>query len=375
LSAFAPLPAQEGSICRACEGKGVLECKQHKGMLEKEQAVKFCSVAAECKLCGGALQVDCRSCRNTEAESELQRRQKLVADWMAGRRKEVDDLTRNQALMHLETAHFELTFSIRPMTVGKDKVETHPLMHLYGERLEALRTLFLQTFAIPESQEAGKFRVFMFRDMQDHTIIAPRVTGFGGGRAVSQKLMGPAEKGEAAYCMYHDLRAMPDDDALHRNVIHNVTHLMLANLPPVIWIGNRKHGWIDEGLAHWFEDKLTGKCTNFCYEEVLLQPGAGFKAGRWRVPVRQMVDAGKGKSFAELSALNTDQLEFEDHALAFAYVDFLITTRGGSLFADLCKKVKGGMPSRDALREVYHLDPLSIQDPFRAWVKETYPPQ
>jgi hypothetical protein len=374
LSTSATLLAQEGTICRSCEGKGVLECKLHKGMLEKEQAVKFCSVACECKQCGGALQVDCRSCRNPEAEAALAQRQKLCAEWLAGRRKAVDEITKSQ-LMHLETAHFELTFSIRPMTVGRDKVDTHPLMHLYGERLEALRTLYLQTFGIPEAQEPGKLQVFMFRDMQDHSIIAPRVTGIGTTRSTSLKLMGPAEKGESAFSMYHDLRAMPDDEALHRNIIHNVTHLLLANMPPVIWIGNRKSGWIDEGLANWFEDKLTGRCTNYCEEEVAIQPGTNYKGGRWRPPVRLLTESGKGKSFAELSVLNTDQLNFEDHALCFAYVDFLITSRGGTLFADLCKKVKGGAATRDALRDVYHLDPIGITDLFRAWVKETYPTQ
>lgn len=372
LSLAALAAAQDGSGCRSCNGHGVLECKLHpKGMLEQEQAVRFCSVAAECKACAGALRTDCRTCRNPEPEAGLEQRRKLVAEWLAERRKAVDEITRNQPLLHLQTAHVDLTFSVKPLTVGRDKLDSHALMHLYGERLESLHALFCATLQVKPADLPARMQVFMFRDMQDHTIIAPRVTGFGGGSSIGQKLMGV----EAVYCMYHDTRHMPDDEALHRNIVHNVTHLLLSNMAPAVWLGNRKHGWVDEGLAHWFEDKVTGKCANFCYEEVLLQPGAGWKGGRWRVPVRKLVDAGKGRSFAELATRNTDQLEFEDHAMAFAWVDFFITSRGGSLFADLIRALKGGKATRDALQEVYRSDPLSIEEPFRTWVQENYPLQ
>ncbi len=376
LALATALAAQDGSGCRSCDGHGVLDCKSHpKGMLDKERAVQRCSVASECKACTGALQTDCRTCRNPAAEADVAHRRQLATDWLQARRKAVDEVTRNQPLMHLATAHFDLTFSVRPLTVGRDKLDSHQLMHLYGERLEALRALFLQTLEVTEQDQTGRLQVLMFRDLQDHTLMAPRVTGFGGGGSLGQKLMGPADKGESVYCMYHDVRAMADDEALHRNIVHNVTHLLLANLPPVVWLGNRRHGWIDEGLAHWFEDKVTGRCANFCYEEVLLQPGMGWKNGRWRAPVRRMVDAGKHRSFADLSQRNTDQLEFEDHALAFAYVDFLLTRHGGKAFTELARKVKGGAETRDALQAVYKLDPLTIEEVFRTWVKENYSPQ
>jgi hypothetical protein len=178
----------------------------------------------------------------------------------------------------------------------------------------------------------------------------------------------------AVYSMWMDPHSITDDESLHRNVVHNVTHLLLANMTPVMWIGNRKHGWVDEGLAHWFEDKVTGKCTNFCFEEVLLQPGAGFKAGRWRTPVRKLVDAGKIKSFAELSQLNNDQLTFEDHAIAFAYVDFLLQTFGGPKFRDMLRMLKSDKPTRDAMQQCFGLNMLAVDGQFVEWVKAHYSP-
>ena len=174
------------------------------------------------------------------------------------------------------------------------------------------------------------------------------------------------------YSMWQDKRAMKDDEALHRTVVHNVAHLLLGNMTPSNWIGNRKHGWIDAGVAHWFEDKVTGKCTNFCFEEQLLHPSAGFKGGNWRTPVRKLVDAGKYTSFAELSQRNTDQLSFVEHALAFAYVDFLLAAHGGEKFRDLLRLVKQDVATRDALQRTYGLNPLTLQPAFETWVKANY---
>jgi hypothetical protein len=359
-------------LCKSCESHGSLPCKQHgKGMLEKEHAVQFCSAAAECKQCLGALALDCRSCRNEPVQKGIEERQKLAREWLAARRKAVDELTRNQPLWHLQTAHADLCFSIKPLTIGKEKVDTHPLMHLYGERIEALRALFLELLDLPAAQLPARLEIFMFRDQQDHSLIGPRVTGIGTSGSTGTKLMGA----NAVFSMWMDPRSLVDDEALHRNVVHNVTHLLLSNMQPSVWLGNRKHGWIDEGLAHWFEDKVTGKCTNFCFEEVLMQPGIGFKNGRWRAPVRQLVDAGKLKSFAEVSILNTDQLEMQDHAHAFACIDFLLTVHGGPKFRDFLRLVKKDQPLREALQAIYGLNPLTFDPAFQTWVKATYSPQ
>ena len=360
-------------VCRMCESRGTFPCTKHGKQLDLElpaNGALFCSVAAQCKVCGGSLATDCKTCDNVPAQTELERRRQLAQDWLQARRKALPEVEDRKELVHLSTAHVDLAFSIRPTTIGKTKVETHPLAHLYAQRIEELRTLFLTTFEIPEAELTGKLEIYMFRDAQDHAQVGPRVTGIGTSQSTGVKLMGV----ECVFSMWQDLRQMPNDEALHRNLVHNVTHLLLSNAKPEQFLGNRKAGWIDEGVAHWFEDKVTGKCTNFCFEEVLLQPGAGFKGGRWRAPVRRMVDAGEDRSFAELSIQNTDQLSFTDHALAFAYVDFLITSQGGAKFRELIKLAKRDQPMREALQAVYGLNPLTIVAPFRQWVKDNYSP-
>ena len=370
LAMLSPLHGQDGPRveCRNCDSKGKFDCKNHGKLLEAEHGVRFCSQATECKLCGGALAIDCKVCRNEAVEQDILKRQQLAREWLAKRRKDVDEITKNFPLMHLETEHIDLVFSIKPLTVGKEKLDTHALMHLYGERMEHLRQQFLELFELDTKQVEARLRLYMFRDQQDQAQIGPRVTEIGMGSAVGIKKMGI----DSIYSMWMDPKSIIDDESLYRNMVHNVTHLLLSNMKAEMWLGQHKLGWIDEGLAHWFEDKLTGKCLNYCYEEVMTAPGTTYKGGKWRRPVRLLVDAGKGRNFAELSALNTDQLLLEDHAMAFAYCDFLLSSQPPSKFRDMVRIVKQKKPLRDALQQVYGLNPLTIDAQFQAWVKEHY---
>jgi hypothetical protein len=102
--------------------------------------------------------------------------------------------------------------------------------------------------------------------------------------------------------MWHDGARCAGDEGLWRSVVHNTTHLILSNQKLEVWLGNRKYGWIDEGVAHWFEDLVTQKCTNFCYEEVALQYGCvvqGRALARRRAQARRR---GKVHTFAELAS-------------------------------------------------------------------------
>ena len=371
LSAGGALASQEaGPSCRACANHGSQPCTKHGKQLgpEGDPLVRLCSVAAECKACGGALGVDCKQCQNTAVEEALRARQQLVHDWLEQRRKSVDAAI-GHPVMHLETTHVDLAFGLRALTVGKTKVEPHALMHLYAQRIEALRDSFRTTLELTEEDLPGRLRVYMFHDNKDHGVIGPRETGLGSARSIGLKQRGP----QFVYSMWQDPRSVAGDEALLRNIVHNVTHLLLSQMSTVMWIGNRKHGWVDEGLAHWFEDRVDGRCTNYCYEEVLTMPGAGWKNGVWRPPVRKLLEDGALPSFAQLATRNTDQLVFEEHAAAFAYVDFLLSSQGGARFRDLIRALKAGTETRDALQAIYKWNPLTIEEPFRAWIREHYP--
>jgi hypothetical protein len=357
--------------CRNCNNKGSFPCTKHGKDLgpEGDPVVHWCSVAAECKACGGALAVDCKQCRRPDVEGALVERQRLLHDLIEQRRKNVDDAIGNRTLVHIETTHCDFVCGVKPLTVGKVKLDTHAVAHLYAQRIEALRSLFLTTLELKDEDLPGRLRVYMFKEQKEHGVIGPRETGMGSATSVGLKQMGP----EFVYSMWQDMRALQSDEALHRNIVHNVTHLLLSQMLPMQWIGNRKHGWVDEGLAHWFEDKVTGRCLNYCYEEVLTMPGLSWKNGVWRGPVRKLLEDGALPSFATLATHNTDQLVFEEHAAAFAYVDFLLTAHGGAHFRDYIRAIKNGQATRDALQAVYQWNPITIEEPFQAWVRANYP--
>lgn len=367
LAAQDPAPVHG---CRFCGGKGEIECKKHGAFLELERAVKQCSVAGECKTCLGALTTDCKICSEPTIEHRAEERRKLAADWRTAMRKKVDEVTGGKDILHCQTAHYDLTWSVRDLTVGKDKLDAHTLMHLHGKRLEELWAKFLEVFQVADRDFSARPQVYVFRDLEDHKRLAPRVAQ-GGGSGVSQKLMGAW----SVFSCFHDQRTMPGDEGLHRTIVHNVTHLLLANLDPPFWVGNRKHGWVDEGVAHWFEDLLTGKCTNYCYEEVGIAIGAGFKNGRWRVPIRKLVEEKKLKTFTDLCQLNTDQLDWQDHGQAFASVDFLLQKYGGAAFTKFVRSLKKGEATRDALQSAFQFSILRFDEELAEWVKATYPLQ
>jgi hypothetical protein len=207
----------------------------------------------------------------------------------------------------------------------------------------------------------------MWKERADQEIAAPKFTGMGSS-GVGVKLLGATQ----VFTMVYTKNLHQTDEDLHRNIVHNVTHLFLANLEPANWIGNRKCGWVDEGLSHYFEFLHSKKCTTYCHEEVATD-GSSFKGGKFRPAVRKMVDSGNHPTFSAVSQKNTDQLTGPEHALAFSYVDFAITVHGGKKFREFVRGLKDKRPMREVMQEVYALTPLTFETAWKEYVIKNYP--
>lgn len=371
LAQSAPAPA-----CTKCQAIGTTECKDHRGVtVEQERAVQFCSIAVACRKCFGALAIDCPKCQRLELEAALQERRDLAAQWLEGRRASVDQHCKSKSLQHLRSTYFDLSFGLEGATIDKKSVDAHRRMHLYGDRLEAVRSRFCAVLGLdaedfPDETEDTSTRigVHMFADARDQREMTPRLTGIGVmGNNV--KLTG----GLPVWVVLEDPRSMPKDVDLHRVVVHNVVHLLVSNFMPVKELGLGGDGWVDEGLAHWFEMEIDGRCSAYCVEEATIQPGANWRNGRYRSGIRQLLEAGEIRKFVAIHQKNSEQLELEEHAHAYAFVDFLITTKGGPAMADFVRRLKSGEEQRDALKAAFGITPLAFDEAFHAFVREHYP--
>lgn len=365
--------------CPYCNHKGDKECKRisKKALaIFRRSGALYCSTIASCKSCGGTARLDCDKCSNAAVEARNAAKRKEIADWLRGRREKVDQLIRHEVL-HAESPWFRLAFDLKPMMVGRVRYSSFMLTHLYIERFEAHRKRFKEVLQVSDAELPDKCDVYMWRDGADQAISALKFVGMGTSGA-GVKLMGA----DSVYTMHFQKRYMTKDADLHRHMVHNITHLLVSQMTPPNWLGRLKAGWVDAGLAHYFEYLLDRKCTTYCYQEVVRN--RNFKGGKWLVPIRKLVGSGEFPSFAEIAQKNTDQLMPLEHALTFSYVHFLlqgdfdeshIEKHGGKgrAVVQLIRDLKAKKPVRHALQNAYGWNPLTFEEKWKEWVLRTYP--
>lgn len=354
-----PFPA----ACPRCKGEGAIACPKHpKGAAEMESGASFCSIAARCTNCCGTLRVDCPDCHGKESDlGGLREDWKARAERQTSFEKEMGGVPRAT----LQGPRMQLTFEVESLIVGRRELSQHELAHLYLSRMEKLYEEFNRLLGLGSKEHRSKsYSVMVWRIPSDQKEASTRYTG--GTSMSGSKLLGASP----AFTMCRDRGKTPQDDDLHRDLVHNVTHLILSDLHDAVWLGRKKAGWVDEGLAHWFEDRGFGQCTNFCYQEQ--NTNVGFRGAGWRKPVREMVETGKMPPFAETANKMVDELKLEEHALAFSYVDFLLA-RDPKAFPRLVRILQQKeKATRDALKEAYDLSIFEFEEQWKRWVLENY---
>jgi hypothetical protein len=349
--------------CKKCHGAGRLPCSEHpKTECELEDHVLFCSVVADCAVCGGAGFVPCEECKNEEVRKSLEAKRATVLE-RKPLLKPIDDKM-GRPLRKAETAHCVFIWEMDKFKIEKRWVDPHEALHIYIERMEKFHADYCARLTVEEKEFSQKPWVFVWYQNEDHQA--------GGLKFCSQaakggvKLMGPNPR----YSVCGNKQNFQSDEQLYRNIVHCVTHLLMSNQDPPQWIGNIKAGWVDEGLAHWFEDRYWGICDTYCYQEQ--NSNIDFKAGKFRLAVRKMITEGHSPPIAEVFQQNVDTLTLPMNAAAFSYVDYLMF-KDGAKFKELVKKLKVKISSRDALQQVYGMSPLDLETQWKAWVLDTYP--
>ena len=215
--------------CTYCKDKGQMPCKKHSKLewtLEADGTVEFCTEAASCKTCGGTLHVDCTHCENAAIESTLESRREKIQKWYAARKKKVDELIKHPVLQ-ASGKHVDLVWDLKAMKVGRKKLSSHEMLHLYLKRMEDLRADFVKRLQINSAEQAARIELFCWRDARDQFLAAHKFTG-QGSQGAGIKYMGST----AIYTMQYKKKDYKKDEDLHRSMVHNSVHLMLANMTP-----------------------------------------------------------------------------------------------------------------------------------------------
>jgi len=365
LPALAPQgdPLKAPMKCLKCRDAGRRPCSEHpENECEWELDVLYCSEIAGCAVCFGVGWVDCKDCEDPVAEKWLADRKAKVASRKTA--LEYIDKAMKREVRKGESAHMVVVWEMEEMKVEKRRLSRHELLHLYLKRLETLFLDFQSRLQVTEKHFAGKPNIYVWYLPEDHNQCGLALCEQNAKGGV--KLLG----GSPRYTICGNKQNFKDDDALHRNIVHSTTHLLLSCVSQPGWMGNIKGGWMDEGLAHWFEDRYWGICDNYCYQEQ--NSNVDFKGGKFRLAVRKMVAEGKFPSAPEVFQQNVDTLTLPMHAVAMSYVDYLIN-QDGAKFYELSKKLKAKVPTGDALKEIYGMRPLEFEAVWKSFVLSTYP--
>lgn len=366
----APQEGPPGPACLKCGSRGTIPCNEHpRAECELERNALYCSVLADCAECGGLGIVDCPKCDNRAAEEELEKaRERFAArgkklkwvdeKWNEGRSGDP------RALRKVESEHFVLVWEMEGMKVDRRRLTAHETMHLYVDRLELMFDDYLAAFHASPREFKQKVAILVWYLPNEQKEATVRFCGTGAERGV--KLMGATPR----YSVCANRQFHKDDDSLYCNLAHSVGHLLLSHQDPAAWIGNKKYGWADEGVAHWFEDRYFGLCRNYCYQEQNTQ--VDFKGGKYKPAVRKLVATGKFPPVAEVWSKTSQELTPLEHALSFSYVDYLLTL-DGEKFGAMMKLCRRDVSSRDALKACYGMNPLELEAAWKEWVLETYP--
>ncbi len=367
--------------CAACGDTGAIACRVCDADLER--GVVACSVGARCRACAGAGAVACTKCAaGTAAEADLARRREVAATWLreVGALFAAAGVAREPAACR--TAHFDLLFAPGPID-GCPAKDVHAQLHVYGERLEALRSRARTALGLGEDDPASpdaadaRFTVALVRDDLDCARLTAHLAG------LEPQGLGVVAPERRAIVLRHDPRATRGDDGLQRLLAHTVAHLVTGTLRPVGSLDAAGHGWLDEGFAHWLEAEQPGEvCETFCHLERVPPPRRCF-GGRWRPGVRELLEASQLPSLTELIGRDAADLEPRHHALAFALVDHLLRPTVAPItpgpiesqraLPAVVRAAKSGSAPADALRGATGLDVDVLDQRLRTWVKETYP--
>ncbi len=361
-----PAPAQEAEPhggCRACDMRGVRACKKHPADLAAFEAeVRFCSVAARCPDCGGALTVDCGKCADGPDSPAREKRMESCKRWLdAGSDPE---RVLGRPLVRVETEHFEVIIDAE-LKEGSKTYSAHEFAHLAARELEAMAVSLDAHFGATAGSYAGRTRIWYWANPEDHGRVNREI--FGRNVDAAMKFYGP-KPASSAWTGEKGLEGKALNVAM--NAVHVAAHLMMSAMFRAEWLNDKKAGWFDEGAGHWYEDMRFKRTATYCMDEA--NSDLDWKGGQWRVAIKDWLRKHPDPLLPALVQKLSGTLWPEEHGLSWSLYDWMVAEHRLAL-KPLLLGYKDGKDARDLFREHLGMTVPAVEEAWRAWVERTYP--
>lgn len=352
--------------CRACKNRGVTDCARHDEELRQLEPQVYCTAAAGCPDCGGALTVDCAKCPGGPDSAAMAARRAALVAWLAAAGEHAAETALGRKVLRIEAPHAHFAAEIDQLKDGKKKVDGHLFLHRLARDGERAAQLLAEGYGIERERDyRAPMRIWFWQDADTHATLMREV--LKSGSTGDFKLLG--RKPVFSVCTSDEVFDDEYWDLLTLGT-HNLVHMLQSNVWDEEWIGDQGGGWFDSGAAHWVEEKIYGRIRHYCIEEAGTPPD--WEGGVWRAAVRAWLEKRDGAILPGLVTKQTGEMMPEEHALAWSFYDWLAATRPQSL-APLLRALKQRVATREALPQHAGLGLVEAEQAWRAWVKESYP--
>ena len=352
--------------CRRCDFTGVVACNKHpKELGAMEHEVEFCTVAAQCKTCQGALFTACAKCDGGPQTELMVARRASIAEWF-GRPHDLENFL-EKSLLRIETPHLRLAGDVKELREGKKGVSGHLFMHHVARDGELVAKKIAEHFQVKPKDYRSPMRLWFWNEAATHRKVMLHF--LGSGSAGDFKWLGKHPR-FSAHCGDNTFKF--DASSLHSLGVHNVGHMLISNLFVEMWIGDMQGGWFDSGSAHWYEEFVFKRVQNHCIDEIV--HALDYHKGIWRSALRDKMSK-EDEAVAVLPSLLrklTGTMMPVEHAQAWSFYDWLVHNHTDTL-APILKGLKRNIPERELFPKYLDMNLRQAEVAWRLWVQETYP--
>ncbi|HBF23880.1 MAG TPA: hypothetical protein DDW23_08730 [Planctomycetes bacterium] len=352
--------------CKRCKERGVVDCNRHPKDLrqaELEEGV-FCTEAARCKKCQGAMVLPCQKCDGGPETASMERRRHQAQAWLA-RESKLETIL-NRPLRRLEAPGVELVFEARSLKKKKKRSDPHAFSHHLLGLLRQTRSLIDKDFGTGLLDTSSPTRTWIWETAKDHLTTAEGMLGIRP--AGDFKWLGH----QPVHSIWSgDLGIEGDAEAAESNAVHNAAHMVISMLRRDSWIGDRGGGWFDAGAGHAYEEAVLGSRRNYCVEETNTVPD--YAGGRWEPAIRKFLASNPEVIIPRLVDRQTGELTPREHALCWSLFEWLRKNHTQAL-SPILSGLQSRKPARNLFREHVGMDLLAADATWRAWVAEAYAP-